>query len=111
MDWLKRFAKQGRTFRGIILDPPTFSRNGRKVFKVEKDYAELVCLAANVLDDTGGWLLCSTNHHTLQSWQFEPMLCEGLDLAGRDLKNIQVAPMPPEFDGDDYLKSFWLDVE
>ncbi|NOY00027.1 MAG: class I SAM-dependent rRNA methyltransferase [Verrucomicrobia bacterium] len=111
MDWLKRFARQGRTFRGVILDPPTFSRNGKKIFKVENDYTELVRLAASVLDESGGWLLCSTNHHQLHPWQFEPMLCEGVDLADRYVNKVETTPMPPEFEGDDYLKSFWLDVE
>lgn len=111
MDWLKRFAKQGRRFRGVILDPPTFSRNGKKVFKVEKDYAQLVQLAAGVLHEEGGWLLCSTNHHTLSSWSFESMLYEGVDLAGRSLRQSEAGQMPPEFVGEDYLKSFWLDVE
>ncbi|MFK5923832.1 MAG: class I SAM-dependent methyltransferase [Verrucomicrobiota bacterium] len=111
MDWLKRFAKQGRRFAGIILDPPTFSRNGKKVFKVEKNYAELVQLAANILNQDGGWLLCSTNHHSLQEWSFESMLYEGVDLAGRELVQSKAGKMPPEFRGDDYLKSFWLDVE
>lgn len=111
MDWLKRFAKQGRRFQGIILDPPTFSRNGKKVFKAEKNYAELVQLAASVLNEDGGWLLCSTNHHSLQEWSFEGMLYEGVDLAGRQMVKSQTGQMPPEFVGDDYLKSFWLDVE
>jgi len=111
MDWLKRFAKQGRRFQGVILDPPTFSRNGKKVFKVGKNYAELVQLAASVLNEDGGWLLCSTNHHSLQQWSFEGMLYEGVDLAGRQVIKSETGQMPPEFVGDDYLKSFWLDVE
>ncbi len=111
MDWLKRFAKQGRSFRGLILDPPTFSRNGKKVFKVENDYAELVRLATAVLEENGGWLLCSTNHHSLPPWSFEAMLYEGVDRAGRSLKQSVAGRMPAEFAGDDYLKSFWLDVE
>ena len=44
--WLERFARQGRTFHGIILDPPTFSRDDRgRVFRVESHYGELVALA------------------------------------------------------------------
>lgn len=111
MDWLKRFAKSGRTFKGIILDPPTFSRNGKKIWRVETDYAELVRLATSVLDEEGAWLLCSTNHNTLSSWEFESMLSEGVKLARRKVSKIVEAVMPPEFAGDDYLKSFWLDVE
>ena len=40
LDWLRQFAKKGRKFDGIVLDPPTFSRvkRGKGVFRVEKDY-------------------------------------------------------------------------
>ena len=42
MHWLQRFAKQGRRFQGVILDPPTFSRSADGVFRAGKDYARLV---------------------------------------------------------------------
>ena len=52
--WLERFARQGRTFHGIILDPPTFSRDDRgKVFRVESHYGELVALARECLEPGG----------------------------------------------------------
>jgi 23S rRNA (cytosine1962-C5)-methyltransferase len=59
--WLRRFAKQGRKFDAIVLDPPTFSRDDKgRVFRVEKDFGELAALAAAVLADDG-WILCCTN--------------------------------------------------
>ena len=92
--WLWRFAKQGRFFHGVILDPPTFSRNGKRVFKAERDYGELVYLAARILEPKG-WLLCSTNHHRLAPSNFESMLREGVDMASRKLSDLQSSGMPP----------------
>ena len=41
--WLERFAQKGRTWDGIVLDPPTFSRNDKgAVFRVERDLGALV---------------------------------------------------------------------
>jgi 23S rRNA (cytosine1962-C5)-methyltransferase len=42
-DWLRRFAKKGRGFDVIVLDPPTFSQSKESgVFRAEKDYGKLV---------------------------------------------------------------------
>jgi hypothetical protein len=72
--WLRRFAKQGRTFDGIVLDPPTFSRDEKgRVFRVEKDFGELAALASDILEPDG-WLLCSTNCRNLGLNDFQKQL-------------------------------------
>jgi 23S rRNA (cytosine1962-C5)-methyltransferase len=110
-EWLRQFAKKGRKFDGVVLDPPTFSRikGGRGVFRVEKNYAVLVELAAAVCA-TGGWILCCTNHRGLEPWRFESMVREGLRQAGHENAEIEPTEMPPEFSGDQYLKSLWVRV-
>ena len=107
--WLRQFAKKERKFDGIILDPPTFSRvkGGKGVFRVEKDYAALVELAAKVCVE-GGWILCCTNHRGLEPWRFESMVRAGLRAAGHEEAEIEPAEMPPEFSGEQYLKSLWI---
>jgi len=101
--WLKRFARQGRVFDGIILDPPTFSRDDKgKVFRVEKDYADLVALASACLT-SGGWMLCCTNCRKLDSRDFTRMIREGAPGA-----KTTALDMPGEYSGDQYLKSVWL---
>lgn len=61
-DVLPRLARRSDKFDAIILDPPTFSRGQKgKVFRVEKDYARLVELAA-ACAAPGAWLLLSTNY-------------------------------------------------
>lgn len=101
--WLRRFAKAGRTFDAIILDPPTFSRDETgRVFRAERDFGELAALALAVLAP-GGWLLCSTNCRTLTPSALERQI---LTAAGRRLETA-TTPMPADFTGDPYLKSLW----
>lgn len=103
--WLRRFAKQGRRFDGIVLDPPTFSRDeSGRVFRVESDFGELAALAAAVLAP-GGFLLCCTNCRKLPPAAFERQVLGALD---RRMRPRQ-APMPEDFTGAPYLKSLWLD--
>ncbi|MEO8613988.1 MAG: class I SAM-dependent methyltransferase [Luteolibacter sp.] len=102
--WLKRFAKQGRTFDGIVLDPPTFSRDEKgKVFRVEENFGELAALAADLLTPDG-WLLCSTNCRNLPLNDFQRQLRSAVHRP----MSARHADMPPDFSGDPYLKSVWL---
>ena len=102
--WLGRFAKAGRDFHGVILDPPTFSRDAKgKVFRVEKDYHRLVKLASHVLTPDG-WILACTNCRKLSAWEFEDQLLRG---AGDDA-TLESYEMPPEYPEAPYLKSYLI---
>lgn len=97
--WLKRFAKQGRKFDGIVIDPPTFSRDEKgKVFRVEKDFGELVELAAAVLAK-GGWMLCCTNFRGILEKDFMKMI---------GMPGMTGGKMPEDFSEEEYLKSVWV---
>jgi len=103
--WLRRFAKQGRKFDAIILDPPTFSRDEHgKVFRVETDLGTLAALAMDVLTHAG-WLLCCTNCRTLSAAAFDRQILT----SSRRLLRIRHSPMPPDFTGEAYLKSVWVE--
>lgn len=109
-DWLAAFAKKGRRFDGVILDPPTFSRGGAKkaVFRVEHDYAELTALAAAVVEP-GGWLLASANTHRLEMGEFQWQVQAGVRQAGRKVTlGMEPLTMPLDFTGSNYLKCLWL---
>ncbi len=102
--WLLRFAKQGRKFHGVVLDPPTFSRDHKgRVFRVERDFGDLVGLAAKVLEP-GGWILCCTNLRKMTAQEFERQVLSGV--SGR-FKATQ-RPMPEDFSEVPYLKTLWL---
>lgn len=102
-DWLRRFAAKGRAWHGIVLDPPTFSRNDDgTVFRVEKDFPALTAACLRVLAP-GGWLLCSTNHRALPDKQFLALIRRGAEEAGRRI-HCEPGALPPDFTGDPYLK-------
>lgn len=102
--WLRRFAKSGRTFDAVILDPPTFSRDETgRVFRVGRDFGELAALALTVLAPDG-WLLCCTNCRSLSPDAFDRQLRAATPRPPR----LHHAPMPADFAGDPYLKSAWL---
>lgn len=106
-EWMRRLAKRGRRFDVIVLDPPTFSRDRKgKVFRVEKDYPELLELALGLLGGRGVVLAC-TNCRALSERAFEGLLRKGL--GGRHA-GLEFAEMPPDFRGDPYLKSCWITV-
>jgi len=105
-EWLRRFAKKGRRFDIVILDPPTFSRDAKgKVFRVEDDFGELVSLAESVLADHGT-ILATTNQRSLFPATFESLARSGL--SNPDAWQITRKPMPPDFRGDPYLKTLWF---
>jgi len=102
--WLSRFAKSGKSFHGIILDPPTFSRDSKgKVFRVEKDYHRLVSLAKSLLTPDG-WILACTNCRKLSAWEFEEQLIKGMG----ENASLESLPMPPEYSESEYLKSYLI---
>ena len=102
--WLRRFAKQGRRFDAIVLDPPTFSRDAHgKVFRAGLDFGHLAALAAAVLAP-GGWLLCCTNFRGITPGEFERQLRAAMPRPC----HLHHAAMPPDFTDAPYLKSLWL---
>lgn len=102
LHWLDRFAKQGRRFDTIVLDPPTFSRDAKgNVWRVERDYGKLVAKAAACLAPQGQ-MLCSTNCRKLTPAAFRAQVSAGIP--GARLTSV---PMPPDFNGEQYLKCLW----
>ncbi len=105
LHWLERFARQGRRFDAIVLDPPTFSRDEKgRIWRVERDYGKLVAKAAACLAP-GGWMLCTTNCRKLTPAAFHRMVTEGIPGA-----KLSTAPMPFDFDGEAYLKTIWAET-
>jgi 23S rRNA (cytosine1962-C5)-methyltransferase len=103
-DWLGRFAKRGRRFDIVVLDPPTFSRSRSSgVFRAEKDFGALVERALRIVEPEG-ILLCCLNAHQLSAAEFKYILKDSLP-SPADLKQM---PMPEDFPGSYYLKSFWV---
>jgi 23S rRNA (cytosine1962-C5)-methyltransferase len=105
VNWMERFARKGRNFDLVILDPPTFSRDkDGKVFTVEDGFPGLVQSAEAVLAESGA-IFCSTNQRTLTPEGFQRLITEGLPKpAGW---RSEERGMPADFTGDRYLKAYW----
>lgn len=110
LSWMKRFAKQGREFDGVILDPPTFSRSREGTFQVQRDYPKLVEAAAQIATPRG-WILATCNDRGLSHQQFEAMVWTGVSSRGRRDFELTPTDMPPDFTGIPYLKSIWIDFK
>lgn len=105
-EWLKRFRKKGRLFDIVLLDPPTFSRNEKgAVFTVGSGFGPLVREAESVLNP-GGVLFCSTNQRGLGAPEFRRLISSGLE--SPSAWEWRSSPMPPDFSGEAYLKTWWL---
>jgi 23S rRNA (cytosine1962-C5)-methyltransferase len=76
-DWLQRFARQGRAFDLVLLDPPSFATTRRTRFAVEQDYHRLAALAAPVVAPAGRLVACA-NTHALPERAFLAQLRRGL---------------------------------
>jgi 23S rRNA (cytosine1962-C5)-methyltransferase len=111
-DWLRRFAKKGRAFDVVVLDPPTFSQSKESgVFRAEKDYGKLVTAALPVLKP-GGVLLAATNAADLLPEDFLAAIHAAVRSAGRKILQQHYVPQPPDFpisrSEPAYLKTVWL---
>jgi 23S rRNA (cytosine1962-C5)-methyltransferase len=114
-DWLKRFAKRGRTWDVVLLDPPTFSTTKKgRAFRAAQDYMALARQAIPLVA-RGGTLFCSTNQHALAAQKFESILRESVRHSGRMLAAVEYETQPFDFRvamGErPYLKTFWLRLD
>ena len=111
-DWMRRLAKKGRAFDIIVLDPPTFSQSKeRGVFRVEKNYGELISTALPLLKPNGV-LLASTNAADWPPEKFLTAVETSIRAAKRKILQQHYAPQPPDFpvsrNEPAYLKTVWM---
>jgi len=100
-EWLKRTVRAGQRRWGLIfVDTPAFSNSKRMVgtFDVQRDHAELISLAAKLLEPDGV-LIFSTNlrNFTMESGAFPGLLLE--DITSRTI--------PPDFRRNPRIHSCW----
>jgi len=58
VDWA---IKKGKKFGAIVIDPPSFAKNGKETFSVATDFEPLAAKALKILE-SGGYLLLATNY-------------------------------------------------
>jgi 23S rRNA (cytosine1962-C5)-methyltransferase len=114
-EWTKRWARKGRLFDVIILDPPTFSTSKQSgVLRVEKDYERLMRSVLPLVRSKGSVLACA-NTSRLEPEVFLNMVRQSVKQHGRSIQAEQWAPQPPDFPvtrlEPAHLKSIWLRLD
>ncbi|WP_291291821.1 class I SAM-dependent rRNA methyltransferase [Enterococcus sp.] len=114
--YFKYAKKKELTFDMIILDPPSFARNKKKVFSVAKNYGELITDSLAIMNNEG-LLIASTNAANLSPKKFQQMIEEAMDQAQVSYQCIQEYRLPSDFAVDpnflegNYLKVFFYQIK
>ncbi len=90
--------KKGKKFGAIAIDPPSFAKNGKNFFSVEKDLENLAAKAVSILEDNGVILL-ATNY---SEWNGETLLKtvkNAYAKNGRKFKLLQKGTQGEDFPG------------
>ncbi|WP_297075596.1 class I SAM-dependent rRNA methyltransferase [uncultured Enterococcus sp.] len=93
----------------IILDPPSFARNKKRVFSVAKNYGDLIEQSMPILAKDG-YLIASTNAANVSLEKFEGQIEQAFTNQKRQFKKIATYRLPEDFAVDekfsegDYLK-------
>lgn len=109
-EWLSRLQKRGDQFDLVVLDPPSFARNGGKVWRADKDYGRLGAAAAAVTAK-GGQMLTLLNHAGVSSAAFERLVSAGLANAGRRAQVSERLSMGEDYPGATHLKALVWELE
>lgn len=108
--------KKNLTYDIVVLDPPSFARNGKKTFSVAKNYGELVEEAVDILEDNGT-LIASTNAANVSDKKFRQMVEESLKNKGVKFTIFQEEKLPADFQIADsfpegnYLKVLFIKIK
>lgn len=115
-DYFKYASRKGLSYDMIILDPPSFARNKKKVFSVAKNYGELVKDSIDILTDKGT-LIASTNAANLSLAKYKKMVITALQEKNVRYKITDTYQLPadfqvnPNFPEGDYLKVLFIEIE
>lgn len=115
-EYFKYAKKKNHTYDVIVLDPPSFARNKKKVFRVAKNYGELVEESVGVLNKNG-ILIASTNAANVTSKQFKKMVEEAFEKEKVSYQLMDSYHLPSDFTVDpsfpegDYLKVYIYQIK
>ncbi|KAF1297477.1 SAM-dependent methyltransferase [Enterococcus sp. JM4C] len=114
-EYFKYAARKDLHFDVIVLDPPSFARNKKKVFSVAKNYGDLVEDSVDILS-AEGLLVASTNAANVSREKFQKMIEESLKNKQVRFKKVNEYQLPadfktiPEFEEGNYLKVFFYKI-
>ncbi|ATN03147.1 class I SAM-dependent rRNA methyltransferase [Staphylococcus capitis] len=115
-DYYNYAARHGLQYETVVIDPPSFARNKKKTFSVQKDYGSLVKGALSVLAPEGSLLLC-TNSSAFSLKAFKNVIKKTLDEEGVEFEIREVMGLPkdfkthPHYKPSKYLKAVFIDIK
>ena len=81
--FLKREARRGATYDGIVLDPPSFGRGSNgECFKIERDVVELLTLCRSVMSKQSLFVIFSSHSQGMTPLVMKQLLSQMMDGAG-----------------------------
>jgi len=108
--------KKQLSYDVIVLDPPSFARNGKKTFSVAKNYGELVASSVETLAKNG-LLIVSTNAANVTDKKFRQIVEQALKNKGVSFTIFQEEKLPADFhvakafpEGN-YLKVLFINIK
>lgn len=115
-DYFKYAKRKERTYDCIVLDPPSFARNKKKVFSVAKNYGELVKESLDILSENG-LLIASTNAANLSMEKYKKMVFDAVHERNKQAELLDCYQLPADFrvnahfSEGNYLKVLFLKIE
>lgn len=115
-EYFKYAVRKELRYDVIVLDPPSFARNKKKVFSVAKNYGDLVEDAVTILDDKG-LLIASTNAANISIEKYKKMIIQALDKKHVRYQFKETYQLPSDFKTNkhfqegNYLKVFFIEVK
>ncbi|AMG61001.1 class I SAM-dependent rRNA methyltransferase [Staphylococcus lugdunensis] len=115
-DFYKYAHRHNRFYDTIVIDPPSFARNKKKTFSVQKNYDELINGALSVLAPNGVLLLC-TNSSIFSLKAFKSVIKSTLEQANVDYEIKEVMGLPkdfkthPHYKPSKYLKAVFIQIK
>lgn len=104
-EFLRRQQKRDEKFDVVVIDPPSFSRNGKKVFRLEEEAEDMLFVAGRTVA-SGGHLFFSCN---LSKWDESDFLAVVRDgLPEKDWERLPKIKKPVDFAADRLMKSILL---
>ncbi|HVU03948.1 MAG TPA: class I SAM-dependent methyltransferase [Polyangiaceae bacterium] len=105
-DFLRRAKNRGDKFRFVVLDPPTFSRADRKVFRAAEHLPALVEDAIACLDEAPGSAVFVSSNDA--GWDESAFLDGFGELARRSSLALERGSVPADFGPTHALRCAWL---
>ena len=114
-EYFKYAARKQLNYELIILDPPSFARNKKKVFSVAKNYGDLIKESVDILTNKGT-IIASTNAANITMKKYKTMVTEALIAKNVQYHIREVYQLPADFrvnshfpEGN-YLKVLFIDI-